>query len=99
MSFASILLSDDGKQKNTRYKSELDVKAGSKTISTTDELSAVAAGLKPNTKYWFRVHAINGSNAEGQFGTNIKSKQNPVRMFARQLLNLQDLMQFTTLMS
>ena len=40
-------------QKRTRHERR-------SIISTTDKLSAVAAGLEPNTKYWFRVHAING---------------------------------------
>ena len=68
------------------YKSEREI------ISTTDKLSAVAARLEPNTKYQFHVHAINGVNTEGQFGPSAKSKTK-FRMFARQLLKLQDLMQ------
>ena len=41
------------------------------TASTTDQLSAVAEKLEPNTKYWFRVRAINSNNEEGQFSYNI----------------------------
>ena len=55
-------------QKQTRHE------VGRSIISTTDKLSAVAAGLEPNTKYWFHVHAINGVKAEGQFGPSTKSK-------------------------
>ena len=50
------------------YKSEREI------ISTTDKLSAVAAGLEPNTKYQFHVHAINGVKGKGQFGPSAKSK-------------------------
>ena len=43
------------------------------TVSTTHQLSAVATRLEPDTKYMFRVRAINSINAESEFSDDLTS--------------------------